>query len=161
MGSLSERLDERTRTAQAEAEQVRGQLAALTARLAEVEAELERLAVARSVFEEILAVGPVQAPVVEGPAAGGGRWPQSVPQWAPGLDTCRMPQVYRDVLEVMDDAGVPVTSRHLCAALGLGTEARRTEAMRGKLNRLVERGWCVSPEPGQYAPAPGVRGRTG
>jgi hypothetical protein len=162
MGSLSERLDERMRAGQAETEQIRGQVAALTARLDEVEADLERLRVARAVFDEILAAG-----LVDEAAGGGGssdargRWPQAVPPWAPGLDTSEMPQVYRDVLEIMDDVGESVTSRHLCKATGSGVEPRHTEAMRGKLNRLVERGWCVSPEPGQYTLAPGVRGRTG
>lgn len=168
MGSLSERLDERMQAGQAEAEQIRGQVAALTARLAEVEAGLERLRTARTVFDELLAVGVIDDPVAADPdalvavlPASGGRWPQAVPPWAPGLDTGRMPQVYRDVLEVMDDVGEPVTSRHLCKATGIGTEPRHTEAMRGKLNRLVERGWCVSPEAGRYTLAPGVRGRTG
>jgi hypothetical protein len=168
MGSLSERLDERMQAGQAQAEQIRGQVAALTARLGEVEADLERLRVARTVFDELLAAGVIDDPVAadpDGPVAvepaSGGRWPQAVPPWVPGLDTSRMPQVYRDVLEVMDDVGEPVTSRHLCKATGGGTEPRHTEAMRGKLNRLVERGWCVSPEPGRYTLAPGVRGRTG
>ena len=42
---------------------------------------------------------------------------------------------------------------------GLGVRANVAEAMRGKLNRLVERGWCVFGEPGRYALAGGVAGR--
>lgn len=68
---------------------------------------------------------------------------------------------YQDVLEAIDDAGEPLRSADLCRSLGLGAQARVTEAVRGKLNRLVQRGWSVSGEPGRYGLAPGVRGRIG
>lgn len=88
-----------------------------------------------------------------------------VPAFAPGADPSAalagLPRAYRDALEVIDDAGEPLRSVDLCRSLGLGVQARVTEAMRGKLNRLVERGWCVSPEAGRYALAPGVCGRIG
>ena len=102
------------------------------------------------------------AAVAAAPAKRDGRRWQTVPY---SVRTIRiagsLPQPYRDVLEVMDDSGVPLRAVDLCRSLGLGVQARFTEAMRGKLNRLVERGWCVSPESGRYALAPGVCGRIG
>jgi hypothetical protein len=169
MGSLLERLDAREHAAAGRVEEIRARLAALTADLGEAERELERLRIGRAVVAELLAEDPAASgpavdppPVSAAPAAS--RWAM-VPGFDPGADPGQalagLPQAYRDVLEVIDDTGEPVRAVDLCRALGLGVQARVTEAMRGKLNRLVERGWCVNGEPGRYGLAPGVTGRIG
>ena len=170
VGSLLERLEARERAAQVRADGIREQIAALTEQLGEAERELERLRIGRAVVAEVLAeqdttmesaaAGPSAVPVVQAAS----RWamvPVFVPDADPAEALAALPQPYRDVLEAIDDAGEPLRSVDLCRSLGLGVQARVTEAMRGKLNRLVERGWCVSGEPGRYGLAPGVRGRIG
>jgi hypothetical protein len=171
MGSLLERLDAREHAAAGRIEEIRARLAALTADLGEAERELERLRIGRAVVAELLAEDPAASGTAVDPpsvsaAPAASRWAM-VPGFDPGADPGQalagLPQAYRDVLEVIDDTGGSVRSVDLCRALGLGlgVQARVTEAMRGKLNRLVERGWCVSGEPGRYALAPGVTGRIG
>ncbi len=157
MGSLLEVLQAREQAAQMRADGIREQIAALTQQLGEAERELERLRIGRAVVAEVLAeqdttmesaAGPSAVPVVQAAS----RWAM-VPVFAPNADPAEalagLPQPYRDVLEAIDDAGEPLRSVDLCRSLGLGVQARVTEAMRGKLNRLVERGWCVSGEPGR------------
>ena len=67
----------------------------------------------------------------------------------------RLPVAYRDVVEVLADAG-PLRARQVCQAVGVGAEPRHREGMRIKLKRLVERGWLVEAEPGLFACAGGV-----
>lgn len=169
MGSVLERLAAREQAAAGRIEEIRERIAVLAAELGNAEAELERLRIGRQVLAEMLAedepssvAGP-QAPatVAAAPAKRDGRRWQTVPYWSDDPDPGSLPQPYRDVLEVLDDSGVPLRAVDLCRSLGLGVQARFTEAMRGKLNRLVERGWCVAPESGRYALAPGVCGRIG
>jgi hypothetical protein len=166
MGSVLERLQARERAAAGRVEELTGQIAALTEQLGEAEREVERLRIGRSVLAEVLAEddepGTAGPPAVSAAPAGrdGRRW-QTVPHRSDDPDLRSLPQPYRDVLEVIDDAAGALRPVDLCRSLGLGVQAGATEAMRGKLKRLTERGWCVSPAPGRYALAPGVRGRIG
>lgn len=64
---------------------------------------------------------------------------------------------YRDVVEVLADAGRPLRAMQVCQALGVGAEPRHREGMRSKLKRLVRRGWLVEVEPGLFACVPGAR----
>jgi len=98
MGSLIDELQRREAAARAEAEQLRGQIAQLAARLAGVEEQLSRLVIAREVVDEVLdgattaavspvAVAPGQPEVTASP--GSGRSPVigvlAVPPWRSGL----------------------------------------------------------------------------
>jgi hypothetical protein len=166
MGSVLERLAAREQAAAGRIEEIRERIAVLAAELGEAEQELERLRIGRQVLAEVLAEdgGPDAAAspgVPDGSAKRDGRRWQAVPHRSDDPDLQSLPQPYRDVLEVLDDAGEPLRSVDLCRRLGLGVQARVTEAMRGKLNRLTERGWLVSPGSGRYALAPGVAGRIG
>jgi hypothetical protein len=67
-----------------------------------------------------------------------------------------LPVAYRDVVEVLADAGVPLRARQVCQAVGAGAEPRHREGMRVKLKRLVACGWLVEASPGLFACAPGV-----
>ena len=67
-----------------------------------------------------------------------------------------LPVAYRDVVEVLADAGMPLCARQVCQAVGVGAEPRHREGMRIKLKRLVERGWLVEATPGLFACAGGV-----
>jgi hypothetical protein len=152
MGSLIDELQRREAAARAQAEQLRGQIAELSERLAGVEEQLSRLVIARDVVDEVLAgtaaevlPGPGQPEVPASPGAGrplvsGGL---AVPPWRAGLEADVLPQDYRDLLEVAEDAGRPLRAAQIAAAAGLSTDRGKVETLRAKLKRLVERGWLA------------------
>jgi hypothetical protein len=155
MGSLIDELQHREAAARAEAEQLRGEIAQLAERLAGVEEQLSRLVIAREVVDEVLdgaavEVSPVspgsgQMEVTASPGAGR---PSvigvlAVPQWRAGLEVSVLPQDYRDLLEVAEDAGRPLRAAQIAAAAGLSTDRGKVETLRGKLKRLAERGWLA------------------
>jgi hypothetical protein len=74
----------------------------------------------------------------------------TVPQWQAGVAEAVLPVAYRDVLEVLADAGRPLRARQIAAALGLGEQPRGVEGLRLKLKRLVKRGWLAEPEAGLF-----------
>jgi len=129
MGSLFDELERREAAARAQAEELRGQIAPLAERLAGVEEQLSRLVIAREVVDGVLAgagadVSPV--PAVPGPAevaapAGPSGRPAvigvlAVLPWRPGLEADVLPQDYRDLLEVAEDAGRPLRAAQFAAA---------------------------------------------
>jgi hypothetical protein len=79
-----------------------------------------------------------------------------VPVFGQDGDGHRLPLAYRDVVEVLADAGVPLRARQVCQAVGAGAEPRHREGMRIKLKRLVARSWLVEASPGLFACAAGV-----
>ena len=63
-----------------------------------------------------------------------------------------LPQAYRDLLEVAEDAGRPLRAAQIAAAAGLSTDKAKVETLRSKLKRLVERGWLAEEAgPGLFA----------
>ena len=163
MGSLIDELQRREAAARAEAEELRGRIAELAERLAGVEERLSRLVIARETVEEVLdgaaaevAVSPA-AGQPEGTApAGPGRSPVigvlAVPPWRAGLEVSVLPQAYRDLLEVAEDAGRPLRAAQIAAAAGLSTDKGKVETLRSKLKRLAERGWLAEEAgPGLFA----------
>jgi hypothetical protein len=121
MGSLLDELERREAAARAEAEELRGRIAELTEQLAGAEERLARLVITRETV-----IGVVK-----------------VPPWREGLDVSVLPRDYRDLLEVAEDAGRPVRAAQIAAAAGLSTERGKVETLRGRLRRLVERGWLT------------------
>jgi hypothetical protein len=152
MGSLVGELRRRETAAGAEAEQLRGQIAELTERLAGVGERLSRLVIACEVVDEVLdraasEVSPVpgQPQVTASPGAGPAPVPGvlAVPPWRAGLDASVLPRDYRDLLEVAGDAGRPLRAGQIAAAAGLSTDRGKVETLRAKLKRLVDRGWLA------------------
>jgi hypothetical protein len=152
MGSLVDELRRREAAARAEAERLRGQIAELAERLAGAEEQLSRLVIAREVVDEVLdraaaEVSPVpgQPQVTASPGAGPPPVPGvlAVPPWRAGLEASVLPQDYRDLLEVAEDAGQPLRAGQIAAAAGLSTDRGKVETLRAKLKRLVERGWLA------------------
>jgi hypothetical protein len=152
MGSLVDELQRREVAARAEAEELRGRIAELAERLAQVEERLSRLVIAREVVDEVLdgtAAEPPSAAVPEGVTvpAGPGRPPVigvlAVPPWRAGLEVSVLPEAYRDLLEVVQDAGRPLRAAQIAAAAGLSTDKAKVETLRSKLKRLVERDWLA------------------
>jgi len=127
MGSLPDELHRREAAAGAEAEELRGRIAQLAERLAGVEERLSRLVIARETVDEVLSeagadVPPAVGPQVTGPP-GAGHPPAagvlSVPPWRPGLEASVLPQSYRDLVEVAENAGRPLRAAQIAAAAGL------------------------------------------
>ena len=67
----------------------------------------------------------------------------AVPPWRAGLAASALPQAYRDLLEVAEDADRPLRAGQIAAAAGLSTDKAKVEGLRAKLKRLVERGWLA------------------
>ena len=129
MGSLVDELQRREAVARAEAERLRGQIAELAERLAGVEEQLSRLVIAREVVDEVLdgsataELSPVPGQL-EVPASPGAGHPPvtgglAVPPWRPGLEASVLPQSYRDLVEVAENAGRPLRAAQIAAAAGL------------------------------------------
>jgi hypothetical protein len=164
MGSLLERLEQREQreaAARVRVEELRVEMTALAERLAAEEALLERLAIAKQIAKqtviEVLAeddpaqeAGVGVVAVARIPGAG-----VQVPAFAPdGEGAGRLPVAYRDVVEVLADAGVPLRASKVCQALGLGAEPRHREGMRSK-PRAAGRAWLA----GRGLPGPARAGR--
>lgn len=81
----------------------------------------------------------------------------AVPNWRPGMGPEVLPQVYRDIVDVVADAPGPVRAKQIVPRIGLLAETGKIESTRSKLKRLVERGRLDEDTPGMFTPA---RGRT-
>jgi hypothetical protein len=152
MGSLIDELQRREAAVRAQADELRGQIAQLAERLAGVEELLARLVIAREVVDEVLDGAAGEVSLAPGRAeatapAGPGRSPVigvlAVPPWRAGVEADVLPQDYRDLLEVAEDAGRPLRAAQFAAAAGLSTDRAKVETLRSKLKRLVERGWLA------------------
>ena len=95
--------------------------------------------------------GPIARAALEAAPVAVGVGVVRVPQWRAGVEEAVLPVAYRDVLEVLADAGQALRARQIAAALGLGEEPRSVEGLRLKLKRLVKRGWLVEPAAGLFA----------
>ncbi|MGH9004779.1 MAG: hypothetical protein ACRDYV_16780 [Acidimicrobiia bacterium] len=161
MASLLEALQAREQAARTRVEALRAEMDRLAERVAAEQELLGRLEITRQTVVEVLAGEqlPGGDAVVADPGAGAGAAPPGVgapvPVFGRNGDGRRLPVAYRDVVEVLADAG-PLRARQVCQAVGAGAEPRHREGMRIKLKRLVERGWLVEAEPGLFACAAGA-----
>ena len=151
MGSLIDELQRREAAAREEAEELRGQIAQLTERLAGAEERVSRLVIARETVDEVLSetgpeASPAAMPEETVPSRLGHLSPVgvlAVPPWRPGLEASVLPRAYQDLLEVAEDAGRPLRAGQIAAAAGLRTDKAKVEGLRSKLKRLAERGWLT------------------
>lgn len=165
MGSLIEELRQREAAARAQVQELRSRIAEFTERLTAAEERLSRLEIAWETVSEILdetgaassADGEAEREADTGSAAS--RFGQgspigvlTVPPWQPGLDTSVLPGAYRDLLEVISDAGHPLRAMQVAEAAGLSVDRSKVEGLRSKLKRLVERGWLTEDGPGRFTP---------
>ncbi len=159
MGSLIDELQRREATAREEAEELRGQIGQLAERLAGVEERLSRLVITRETVEEVLNGSGAEATLAT--VVPDGAAPSrpghlsavgvlAVPPWRPGVEASVLPEAYRDLLEVAEDAGRPLRAGQIAAAAGLSTDKAKVEGLRSKLKRLVERGWLAEAGPGLF-----------
>lgn len=173
MVSLIEELEAREAAARARVGELEAEIAELTARLEGVREVWSRLRVTRETVAELLvelsgqdvaetvtrqaavAVEPEMPVVPEVRMVGA----IMVPHWREGLAADVLPDVYRDIVEVVADASGPMQAKQIVPRIGLPAVTGKIEGTRGKLKRLVERGWLVEDQPGRFALA--RRGRDG
>jgi hypothetical protein len=176
MGSWVEELERRGSEVRGRVEGLRQQIAELTAQLAGEEKRLSRLEITRETMEEVFArTGEADGPqpgvvveVEEEPAGSSkslaGR-PRvgvvTVPAWEPGMDAEVLPVAYRDIFEVVSEAGQPLRAKQVATGLGLPAEASKIEGLRSKLKRLAGRGWLTEQTPGEFSPSAGTRAEAG
>ncbi len=126
---LLERIDAHERELGTAAEQLRTQIDELTARLRELDEEIENLAVTR---KTLLALPPATLePAEERPV---------LPAHP----------AYQQILDVFADAAGPMRARDLCQALDLSLKPKNIESTRHKLKRLVSLGVLAETEPGLF-----------
>ncbi|RSM41947.1 hypothetical protein DMB66_55360 [Actinoplanes sp. ATCC 53533] len=118
------------------ADELRGQISALSQQLTALETELAELATTRNTLLRL--AGHTD----DGQCAGTG----------PGNPT------YQQILAVFTTAEQQLRAKDICRALGIGVTANHTEGLRAKLNRLVTRGVLTEDQPGLFALAPAPAG---
>jgi len=160
----------------------------LTARLEEAREVLSRLTITRETVGQVLSELATRSPGAAEERSGVGAVPQDgtspgaaresrarvprsaagrvVPAWRAGLDAGVLPGLYRDLVEVVTDAPGPVQAKQIVPRVGLPATTAGIEGTRGKLKRLVERGWLAETEPGMFtaartAPDSGTSAQTG
>lgn len=163
MGSLIEELEARETTARARVEAREAEIVELTARLEDEREAWPRLRITRETVAEVLTDlggSGTAAPVVgglepEGVVGSGVRVIGTimVPHWREGLSVEVLPDVYRDIVEVVTDAAKPLQAKQIVPRIGLPSVTAKIEGTWGKLKRLVERGWLTEDQPGQFTAA--------
>ena len=125
MGSLLEALEAREAAARTRVEALRAEMDRLAERLAAEQELLGRLEITRQTVIEVLAGDALPGEDAVGihpdPNAGGAAEPRvgmQVPVFGQDGDGRRLPVAYRDVVEVLADAGVPLRAGQVCQAVG-------------------------------------------
>ncbi|GGM26312.1 hypothetical protein GCM10010129_83480 [Streptomyces fumigatiscleroticus] len=130
----------------------------MTARLQAERETWSRLRVTREtvaqVAAELSARNTARQPVAEEPEASAPTRTAGtimVPHWREGLPVDVLPDVYRDIVEVAADASGPMQAKQIAPRIGLPAAPAKIEGTRGKLKRLLERGWLPE-EPARWGP---------
>ncbi|MER6103772.1 hypothetical protein ABT115_15945 [Streptomyces sp. NPDC001832] len=165
MPSLRAVLECREKAALVRVEELRAEFERVRAALAEAEEALNHRVIGLEQYLEALAEqdasvevepdgpsavgGGVEEPVVAGPRRMVARKEDGVSVDVLGAD-------YRLIMAVLGQAGESLTARQTAVALGWDSSVpSRVEGARGRLKRLVERGWLAEDRPGRFTlPAP-------
>jgi hypothetical protein len=158
MVSLPEELKVREAAARRRVEELRAVAAELALRLEAAEEDLSRLEITRETVTKVLAELSAAEPVTEADVPVGperkfhphGAGVVMVPPWREGLAAAVLPDVYRDIMEVLADAPGPLQAKQIVPRIGLSATAGKIEGTRVKLKRLVERGWLTEDAPGRF-----------
>ncbi|MCT9084809.1 hypothetical protein [Streptomyces fulvoviolaceus] len=174
MVSLIEELEARESAARGRVEELEAKIADLTSLLESEREVWSRLRIARETVAEVIAdtsgldsaeptagdagpemVAPQREPVEPDVRVVGAIM---VPHWREGLTSDVLPDVYRDIVEVVADASGPMQAKQIVPRIGLPAVTGKIEGTRGKLKRLVQRGWLIEDQPGRFGPAHPVAG---
>ncbi|MFJ4585620.1 hypothetical protein [Streptomyces echinatus] len=140
---------ERITARRAELDELEEQLAK---QLAEVRAERDELAVAEKVLERMSEqLAEERAAFAPTPGKVGGRAVMMIPYRAPDVEETMLPPDYQRILSVVRQAAGPVMARQVGEVLGVDVSVRsKLEPLRGKLVRLVDRGWLRKQPDGRF-----------
>ncbi|MEU2577479.1 hypothetical protein ACIP3B_33720 [Streptomyces anulatus] len=124
----------------------------LAKQLAEVRAERDELAVAERVLEQVSEqIADERASAAPLPGQVGGRAVMLIPHREPGMEETTLPRDYQRILAVVREAAGPVKARQVGDGLGIDVSVRaKLEPLRGKLVRLVDRGWLRKLPDGRF-----------
>ncbi|TDD08250.1 hypothetical protein [Nonomuraea diastatica] len=129
---LLERIDAREKALTGQAEQMRAQIDELTARLRDLDQDIEHLKISRKTLLTLA------------------EEPDPAPSPQPALVLPDHP-AYQQILTILADTGQPMRARDLCLALDLPLARKNVENTRAKLKRLVSLGVLAETEPGLFA----------
>jgi hypothetical protein len=129
---LLERIDAREKALTGHIEQIQAQIEELTARLRDLDQDLDHLRITRKTL--LVLAGELDPAPPPPPAA-------VVPDHP----------AYQQILTLMADIGQPSRARDLCLALDLPLARKNIENTRAKLKRLVSLGVLEEIEPGLFA----------
>ncbi|MEU3741924.1 hypothetical protein AB0E78_33300 [Streptomyces sp. NPDC032198] len=168
MGSLIEELEPREAAGRVRVEELEAEIAGLTARLEGEKQTWSRLRITRETVAEVITELSGQAPAEAAMSPQEPVAPEMrvvgaimVPHWREGLTADALPDVYRDIVEVIADAAGPMQAKQIVPRIGLPAVTGKIEGTRGKLKRLVQRGWLIEDQPGRFCPAhPGPGGES-
>ncbi len=155
MGSLLERLAAREQAARTGVERLRAEMDRLAVQLAAEEELLGRLAITKQTIIEVLS-GPEPGGEDGDGAAEPAPVAAQVPAFGGDGDGRRLPVAYRDVVEVVADAGRPLRASQVCQALGWAASHGI-----GKGRGPSSSGWCGGAAGRGRAGTVRLRGRRG
>lgn len=140
---------ERITARRAELDELEEQLAK---QLAEVRAERNELAVAERVLERVSEqLANERASVTPAPGQVGRRAVMLIPHRTSGVEESTLPPDYQRILAAVRQAAGPVMARQVGDALGIDVSVRaKLEPLRGRLVRLVDRGWLRKLPDGRF-----------
>lgn len=146
---LDPELLERITARRAELDELEEQLAK---QLAEVRAERNELAVAERVFERVSEqLGDERTSAGLGPGQVGGRAVMLIPHRTPDIEETMLPPDYQRIVAAVRQAAGPVMARQVGEMLGVDVSVRaKLEPLRGRLVRLVDRGWLRKLPDGRF-----------
>lgn len=115
----------------------------LAKHLAKVRAERDALTVAERVLERMSdQLADERASVASAPRQVGGRTVTLIPHRTSCVEETTLPPDHQRILAAVRRAAGPVMARQVGDALGIDVSVRgKLEPLRGKLVRLVDRGW--------------------
>ncbi|MFD7853494.1 hypothetical protein ACFV6B_04250 [Streptomyces microflavus] len=141
---------ERITARRAELDQLEERLAK---QLTEVRAERDELAVAERVLERVSEqIADERVSVSPVPAQVGNRAVMLIPHRTSDVEESLLPPDYQRILATVRQAAGPVMARQVGELLGVDVSVRaKLEPLRGKLVRLVDRGWLRKLPDGRFA----------
>ncbi|WP_405980855.1 hypothetical protein [Streptomyces sp. NBC_00158] len=146
---LDPELLERITARRAELDDLEQQLAK---QLAEVRAERDELAVAERVLGRVSKqLATERASAAPTPGQVGGRTVMLIPDLEPGVEETMLPSDYQRILAAVRQAAGPVMAREVGEVVGVDVNVKaKLEPLRGKLVRLVDRGWLRKLPDGRF-----------
>ncbi|MFI7297722.1 hypothetical protein [Streptomyces sp. NPDC050121] len=120
--------------------------------MTEIRAERDELAVAERVLERMSEqLADERTSVAPAPGQVGGRTVMLIPHRTSGAEETALPPDYQRILAAVRQAAGPVMARQVGDALGIDVSVRgKLEPLRGKLVRLVDRGWLRKLPDGRF-----------